>query len=201
MSERQAKLKRKTQEKEEIKKPKNGKKIAIDIAVVLVVAAVAGVGGYASWQTIKANRPTETASADTGETQTQTVATVAESKGTTAEELLAKCGLEDSGLTAESTAQELYAAFTVDGYAKFEDKTSEELKKEYGLEDVKDDELWSEASLKMKMSKVAEIEGKTFEEFAKENSLPAEITADTTYSEAMEIMQNAANTDETKEGE
>ncbi len=193
MSEKQAKLKRKATQTEEIKKEKNPKKVALTIAMVVIALAIAGTGGYASWQKIKASLPASTAT-DTADSQqtVSTVATIAEQNGITAEELLKKCGMEDSGLTADSSAEEFSAKLTVAGYAGMEDKTADELKKEYGLEGESDDELWSDAMMKVKMSKIAEQSGSSFEDFAKNNSLPAEITADTTYGDAMTIMQNAA---------
>lgn len=197
MSEKQAKLKRKATQTEEIKKEKNPKKVALTIAMVVIALAIAGTGGYASWQKIKASLPASTATdAADSQQKVSTVSTIAEQNGITAEELLKKCGMEDSGLTADSSAEEFSAKLTVAGYAGMEDKTADELKKEYGLESESDDELWSDAMMKVKMSKIAEQSGSSFEDFAKNNSLPAEITADTTYGDAMTIMQNAAaNTD------
>lgn len=193
MSEKQAKLKRKATQTEEIKKEKNPKKVALTIAMVVVALAIAGTGGYASWQKIKASLPASTATDAADSQQTvSTVSTIAEQNGITAEELLKKCGMEDSGLTADSSAEEFSAKLTVAGYAGMEDKTADELKKEYGLESESDDELWSDAMMKVKMSKIAEQSGSSFEDFAANNSLPAEITADTTYGDAMTIMQNAA---------
>ena len=203
MSEKQAKLKRKAAQPEEIKKEKNPKKVIATIAMIVIAAAIAGTGGYASWQKIKDSLPassaTDTAAADT---QTAaTVATIAEQNGMTAEELLKKCGMEDSGLTAESSADEFSQKLTVAGYAGMEDKSADELKKEYGLENEPDDELWSEAMMKVKMSKIAEQNSSSFEDFAKNNGLPEGITADTTYGEAMTIMQNAQNADNSGDAE
>ena len=202
MSEKQAKLKRKSAQTEEIKKEKNPKKVIAAIAMIVIAAAIAGTGGYASWQKIKDSLPASTASDTAADTQTAaTVATIAEQNGTTAEELLKKCGMEDSGLTADSSAEEFSQKLTVAGYAGMEDKSADDLKKEYGLESESDDELWSEAMMKVKMSKIAEQNGSSFEDFAKNNSLPEEITADTTYGDAITIMQNSQNTDNSGDAE
>lgn len=202
MSEKQAKLKRKQTQTEEIKKEKNPKKIALTIAMIVIAAAIAGTGGYASWQKIKDSLPASTATDTAADAQAPaTVATIAEQNGTTAEELLKKCGMEDSGLTAESSAEEFTQKLTIAGYAGMEDKSADDLKKEYGLEKEPDDELWSDAMMKVKMSKIAEQNGSSFEDFAKNNGLPAEITADTTYGDAMTIMQNTQNTDNSGDAE
>lgn len=192
MSEKQAKLKRKSAETTEIKKKKNPKNVIATVAAVLVVAAIAGVGGYASWQEIKANRPASTDTTDVSDTaQTQTVADLAESEGMSVDELLEKGKLTDSGLTADSDAQEFNALLTVEGFAAMQDMTADEIRAQYGLEGEKDDTLWSEASMNIKMSKIAEDNGMGFDEFKENSGIPEEITADMTYGEAMEIIQNS----------
>lgn len=195
MSERQAKLNRKTKsEKAEIKK--SPKKTLETAVCVVVIAAVAGLGVYASWDKVKAGIASNTSSQqtqtadNTSSQQTQTVADIASGKETTADELLKKCGLESSGLTGESDASEFYAKLTIDGFAKFDDKTSDELKKEYGIESLSDDTLWQDAQMKVPMSKIAEQNGQSFEDFAKQNNLPSEITEATTYEDAIKALQN-----------
>lgn len=191
MSERQAKLNRKTETKKET--VKNPKKTLETAVCVVIIAAVAGLGVYASWDKIKPAAGTENAQITDAAQQTQTVADIAETEGKTVEELLAECGLDSSGLTAESDATEFYAKLTIDGFAKSENKTAAELKKEYGIESLPDDTLWQEAQMKVPMSKIAEQNGKTFAEFAEESGLPAEITESTTYEDAIKILQNQQN--------
>lgn len=192
MSERQAKLNRKTktEQKETVKNPK---KTLETVVCVVIIAAVAGLGVYASWDKIKPAVGTETTQTTDSEQQTQTVADIAESEGITAEELLEKCGLADSGLTGESDATEFYAKLTVEGFAKSEGKTAAELKAEYGIESVSDDTLWQEAQMKVPMSKIAEQNGQSFADFAEASGLPEEITESTTYEEAIKILQNQQN--------
>lgn len=188
MSERQAKKMRKEQQPTEVKKPRNTSRIVTNLVIVLVVLAVAGLGVFASWDIIKAALP------QGGEQQTvQTIASIAEVEGLTAEELLAKCDLADAGLTADSPADDMFALLTVEKFAKYEDMTADELKADYGLpEDTANDALWQEAQMKMPMSKVAEKQyGISFDEFKTQNGLPEEITAEMTQEQALIVMQSA----------
>ncbi len=199
MSERRAKRNRKEAATEVKKKSGAPSKAIANIVVSVVIAAVAAVGIYASYNKIKSEAPVSTAAAGQ---QTQTVADLAEEKGIPAEELLKKCGMTDAGLTAESDANDMYAQFTIDSFAKYEDKTADELKAEYGIESLDNGTNWQEAQMSAKMGKIAEMSGMSFEEFAEQNGLPAEITKDTTYQGALEIMQAQAQTaDDTSETE
>lgn len=187
MSESRAKRERKAQQNQvKVAPKKNPMEIIISVVAVLLVVAVAGLGGYAVKDDIMALLP------EKPQPQIETIADYAESVETTTEELLAKCGMEDLGLTAESDINELYEKFTIDSYAKFTDTDAATLKAIYGIEDLADDTLWNEAQMKMPMYKVAEQAGLAFDEFAQQNQLPAEITKDTTYEEALKIMEEQA---------
>lgn len=197
MSEKHAKRERKdlAATKPVVEKKNTGAMLS-NIVVILVVAAVAGLGIFATWDKIvTVFTPSET---QTG--QVQTIADVAESEGMTAEELLEKCGMTELGLTGESTADELYSSFTIESYAKYEDKTPEELKAENGIEDLPNDTNWVDASMKIPMSVMAEQSGMSFDEFAAQNGLPEEVTADMTYEDAMTVMQEHSAEHEAEEG-
>ncbi len=177
MSERQAKLNRKSAPAPE-KQKRDKFSIITTVAAVILAAGVAGLGGYAVWDKIGPEPPVVT-----------TVADVAADYGITAEELIEKVGIE--GLTPESESSELSDKLTVEGYANLENKDINELKAEYGIEDLPNDMLWQEASNKMPMGKFAEQNGMSFEEFASQNGLPEGITAETTMEDAMKIMQES----------
>ena len=185
MSESRAKRERKEQPKDTIKAaPKKSKaEIILSIVAVILVVAVAGLGGYAVKDDIKALLP------EKPQPQIETIGDYAESVDTTVEELLAKCGMEDLGLTEKSDMDEMYEKFTIDSYAKFSDTDVEALKAIYGIQDLPNDTSWQDAQMKMPMFKMAEQAGMTFEDFAAQNQLPEEITKDTTYEEAMKIME------------
>lgn len=184
MSESKAKKQRKEQAPQVAPKKKDKSGIIFNIVVILVIAAVVGVGGWACYEKIKANMPVEE------EVQVQTVANVAQEEELSVEEFLAKLGLEDAGLTAESTAEELMAKMTIENFAKFEDTEVEEFKTMYGLESLANDTLWTEAQMQITMEKMAVNQyDMSFEDFAAQNQLPPEITGDMTQEEAIAIMQ------------
>ena len=186
MSESKAKKQRKEQVPQEEPKKKDKSGIIFNIVVILVVAAITVAGGWAAYDKIKANMPV------VEEPQVQTVATVAQEEELSVEDFLAKIGLQDAGLTAESTADELLAKMTLESFAKFEDTAIDEFKKMYGIESVPNDMPWTEAQMEIPMAKIAENQYKmSFEEFATQNQLPAEITADMTQREALDIMQQS----------
>ncbi len=164
------------------KKDKSG--IIFNIVVILVIVAVTAVGGWAAYDKIKANMPV------VEEEQVMTVAQVAQEEEMSVEDFLAKVGLADSGLTAESTADELLSKMTIENFAKFEDTEVEEFKAMYGIEALANDTPWNEAQMEIPMAKMAENQyDMSFEDFAAQNQLPPEITGDMTQEEALAIMQ------------
>ena len=196
MSESRAKKERKTQVQEQVvAKKKDPSGIIVNIIIVLVVIAVAGCGIWAAYDKISANIAADTEAADTQ--NVQTVATMALEEGLSVEELLAKCGLEDSGITGESLSTELLEIMTIENFAKFEDTDVEEFKKQFGIEALANDTLWSEAQNSVPMGKIAENEyGMSFEEFAAQAGLPEGITAEMTQGEAVEFIQSIQTTEE-----
>lgn len=190
MSEKRAKRERKESAQNAVKKTKDKKKLAFDAAVALIVVVVLGMGVWACRDKINFAPADDSAvTSEQEETSVTTVAQLAEGEEMTAEEFLEKCGMSDSGLTGESTQDEFYEKLTVANYASYVGKTAEELKAEYGIEDVSDDELWQDAQMQTPMSKVAENYGMSFEEFAEQNAFPDSITADMTQGQALAIIQ------------
>lgn len=193
MSESRAKRERKENASQVVPVKKNNSDKVINLVLALVIVVVAAIGGYAAYGKIKKERELNAAAQQAmqdAQNQVATVADIAAEKGITVEELLAKTGLEASGLTAESTETDLFGVMTLEGYAKFMDEDVAELKKKFGIEKLDNGMLWQEAQLQITMAKVAEVEYEiSFEEFAMQQGLPAEITGETTFGEALEIMQ------------
>ena len=161
---------------------KNKGNVLFIIITVVVIAAIVIAGGFAIYGKIKAEQPVE---------QVQTVADVALEEGLSAEEFLAKIGMDGGEFTGESSANDLLAKMTLENFAKFEDKDVEDFKKEYGIEHLENDMLWNEASMNIKMDKIAELQYEmSFEEFAAQNGFPAEITGDMTQAEAIGVLQS-----------
>lgn len=196
MSEKRAKRERKESAQNAVKRTRDKKKLAFDAAVALIVVVVLGLGVWACRDKIGFVPSNNTATEQQTETSVATVAQLAESEEMSVEDFLAKCGMSESGLTGESTQEEFYGKLTVANYASYVGKTAEELKAEYGIEDVSDDELWQDAQMQTPMSKVAENYGMSFEEFAEQNGLPESITADMTQGQAIALMQATQATTE-----
>ncbi len=195
MSEKQAKRMRREMAENKPEIPAAPRKIWSKLIAVVVIIAVAGLGVYATYDKIATLLP------QAEQPVVETIADVAESEGITVEELLTKCGMTELGFTAETSAEELYNAFTIESYAKFEDKTTEEVKKDFKIEQLADDTLWQEAMMKVPMGIVAEQLGTTFEEYVEMNGFPEEITEDMPYEEALALWQEklAAEAPETNE--
>ena len=184
MSESKSKKLRQEQAPQVAPKKKDKSGLIFNIVVTLVIVVVVALGGWACYDTIKANMPV------VEEEQVMTVAQVAQEEEMSVEDFLAKVGLADSGLTEESTADELLAKMTIENFAKFEDTEVEEFKAMYGIESLANDTPWNDAQMQIPMSKMAENQyGMSFEEFATQNQLPPEITGDMTQEEAVAIMQ------------
>ena len=208
MGERNAK-KNKKENQAPVMAPKKstGEKVFI-IVIVVIGLVIAGLGGYAIFEKIKKDKADQQAFEQLQQQlqqqaeQQETVETIASGEGLSVEEYLKKIGLEDSGLTGKSTAQELWSKLTIENYALMKDLDVNEFKAMYGIEKLENTMLWSEAELKVPMGKVAEVEyGITFEQFATENSLPEAITAETTFEEALAIMEAQAAADAETEAE
>jgi len=193
MSERSAK-KNKKEMVSPVFKPRKSTAEKVMIAVFVVIfLAVIGLGGWAVADKIIKEKAAETPV--TEEQQTVTVGQIALEEGLSVEEFLKKVGLESSGLTEESTSEELFEVMTVTGFAAFENMEVGEFKKKYKIEDVSDDTPWTTARGKVTMGTLAEIEGISFEEFAQGMGFPPEVTAETTQDEFQKIIEElyAAN--------
>ena len=191
MSESRAKKERKAQEPVVKNKKKNSGNTVFNLILVLIILVVVGVGGYASYVKIQENIANAPQQAEqTEQTQPTTVAQIAEQQGITVDELIKKVGYEDKGLTGESSTDEFFQVMTIENFARYNDLEVAELKSMYGIENLENDMLWTEAQMNIKMKYVAETEyGISFEEFAMQNQLPAEITADMTQGDALKIME------------
>lgn len=177
MSERQARLNRKS--KPEQPPEKKGSVLA-NIIITVVILAFLGLGGYATKDKIKALLPEKPE-------KVPTVSDMAKERDMSVEEFLAEYGLSDK-ITKDSTEQDLLGEFTVANYAKYQDKTTEDLLGEYGIEGASGEMLWQDAFNLIPMSKYAEMMGTTFEDLKTQSSLPDSVTETTTLAEVQKIM-------------
>ena len=195
MSEKQARIKRKSTPQEELPK-KKGSALFGWIAAVLIIAFL-GLAGYALKDNIKALIPEKPE-------KEATVSDLAKDRDMTADEFIEEFELSDSDITEKSTESEVVSKLTVKNYAKYTDKTVDELLTENGIEGATEDMLWQDAYLLTPMSKYAESMGMTFEDLKSQAGLPDEIKETTTLSDAQEIIaaqQEAAAAEEETEDE
>jgi len=201
MSERQARLQRKS-EPEKNKDQKKGSVLA-NIIITVIILAFLGLGGYALKDKIKALIPEKPE-------KEATVSDMAKERDMSVDEFITEFGLDAEQITKDSTEQDLMSQFTVANYAKYEDKSIDELLDEYGIEGIDENMLWQDAVQLMPMSKYAEMMGTTFDEMKAQSGLPEGVTESTTLKQAQEIMaaqepeqteEQPAQTEETETAE
>ncbi len=194
MSERQARIKRKSEPVKEEER-KSGSALMNWITAILIIAFL-GLGGYALKDNIKALLP------EKPEKET-TVSDLAKDRDMTVEEFIKEYGLSADEVTKETTESEMTSMLTVANYAKYNEKETDELLAEYGISGADSDMLWKDAYLLMPMSKYAETIGTTFDELKEQASFPDSITEKTTLGDAEKIMEEyqAQETEETADEE
>ena len=199
MSEKQARLKRKSEPQQEVKKQK--KSIWGNVIITVVIVVFLGLAGYALKDNIKSILPEKPE-------KEKTVSDLAKDKDMSVEDFIAEFGLENDEVTKDTTETDLMSKFTLANYAKYMGQTTEELKAMYGLEAIDENMLWQEATQYMPMAYYAQNMGLSFDELKEQAGLPDEITKETTLKEAEEIMaaqaeaeQSADDTAETEEAE
>ena len=186
MSERQAKKLRK-QEPEVVKAPVKKAKSPwwFTLIIVLVVAAVVGVGGYAVWQQYAETHPS---------TDPETVEDRAKTEGISVDEFLAKYGIdgieEVDGDTVLTNAQ---GYMTIAKYAEHMGVTPEQVKLDNRMpETVTDDMTINEGIGFVKMSDMAELQGTDIATLRETYGITEEeLPDDMLYKDAQEVL-NAA---------
>ena len=200
MSERQARKERKGVSEAQVqKKPVDKVMLSINIILTVVVVAVLGLGAYAVAPTFKAKieqRQAEKAAAqEQAQAQAEAQKTVADyiaEKGITFDDFKAEYGLtENQDVTEETPVEALSWQFSIENYAKYNEKTVEELKAENGLGDDVDNTItWNDATNLMTVATVAEkLSGMDFETFKTSMGLPEDITAESKWGDVVAIMQ------------
>lgn len=195
MSERQAKKVRKQAVAEPQKKKADKSKVIFNIIAVLVVLAFAGLAGYAISGVIKDAQSEVTssteASTEASNVDTSTLKGYAESMEMTYEEMAEKYGLDAAVFNADMATEEAANLFTIENFAKMNEKDTEAFISELGLPaDVQTNVANTELSTDVMMK----INGVpyTLEEL-KEYGLSADITAETKWADAQESVMTAAS--------
>lgn len=161
---------------------KGGTGWGFNAVIVIVIAAVLGLGIYAVASEYIKNHPQEE--------KTETVADFIKDKKLTLDEFKTEYGLEEAEISKDDAIETVSMDMTLENYAKYADSTLDDLKAEYKLgDDVSADMKWQEAIDFMPTGVVAEsFFGSDFDTFKSQMGLTDEITADTLWSETNTIM-------------
>ena len=140
MSERQARIKRKNEPQQEVKKKKGS--IAGNVIITIIVIAFLGLGLYAIKDKLPKPAPKPT-----------TVSKLAKGMDMSVEDFLKEYGLDgDETVTKDTLQEDFESKLTVANYAKYIGKTVAELASENGLaEDIDENALWTEAQAEYEM--------------------------------------------------
>lgn len=184
MSEKRAKKLRKEQPQEMARaKKKSGAGFNAILALIIVAALV--LGGYVIYNQYKINNPS---------TDPETVSDRAEAEGITAEELLAKYGIDAVEDVDADTEMAIASGYmTVEKYAEFEGTTVDEIKANYGFsDDVTNDMVMNDAQEYVPMSKAAEMMGVDYASLLQMYGLTeAELPQDMLFKDAKPILEAA----------
>jgi len=140
MSERQARIKRKNEPQQEVKKKKGS--IAGNVIITIIVIAFLGLGLYAIKDKLPKPAPKPT-----------TVSKLAKGMDMSVEDFLKEYGLDgDETVTADTLQEDFEGKLTVANYAKYIGKTVADLLSENGIVDGIDETmLWTDAKEQYEM--------------------------------------------------
>jgi len=170
------------------------------LVMTIIIAVVAAVGGYAMVKKVKGERDAQRAAIAEYERQMKlatTVEGILVEQGITIEEFLTEMGLEGSGVTKDTSIQDLEAMLTIEQRAKYEGEEVDAFKAKYDIKNLDNTMLWTEAFEQVKVSTLATLSNVTFEEYLMQNQLPSGITNNMTVAQAREVIaaqQAAAET-------
>lgn len=152
--------------------------------IVVIIAVVVGLGGYAVYGKISKNLQTKAIEENRSE---KTVSYLADQSGMSVDEYLAEYGLNDNkDVNGKTTESEMVNHMTLDNLAKYEGKDLATFLEENGLTDKADGNMiWSEAKDLVPLDVYF---GGQFEEAKKAYELDDSITGDMTWGETKDTI-------------
>jgi len=195
MSERQAKLRRKEQNQQEVKKPVNVMGIVFYVVSFLVIAAFVCLAGMYIGKKLGNKNPqpvAEQSMEETQEPQIQTLAELAEQKGQTFEEMAAAAGLDTTVYTPDMLLENAYEMFTIANASVIDyDLPYEEFAAQYKIDTaaIPAETLYKDATGLFTIETMTLLnEGTEYEVFAGNNGIDtAKIPATTPHQEAYDM--------------
>lgn len=187
MSERQAKRERKDKTAPAAKKQNSN--VLFNVIITVLVLAVIALGVWAVYPSLKDGN----SQVIEDSMEQQKLGVVAESMGTTAEEIIETYQLGEHGFNEDSNIIEVTSKMTVENYAKFEGVTVDELKAEFRYtDDVTPDMLMEEAQDYMPVENIVMGTNTDYATFISAYGLTVEdLPPETLYKDAFPILQAA----------
>lgn len=152
--------------------------------IVLIIAAVLGLGTYAVYGKISKNLETKAIEEDGAE---KTVSYMADQAGMTIDEFLDEYGLTDAGFDGKTTESDMVSKMTLENLAKYEGTELDAFIEENGLpaDKVDGNTIWEEAK---DLIPLDEYFGGQFEEVKAAYELDDSITGDMTWGETKDTI-------------
>lgn len=152
--------------------------------IVLIIAAVLGLGTYAVYGKISKNLETKAIEEDGAE---KTVSYMADQAGMTIDEFLDEYGLTDAGFDGKTTESDMVSKMTLENLAKYEGTELDTFIEENGLpaDKVDGNTIWEEAK---DLIPLDEYFGGQFEEVKAAYELDDSITGDMTWGETKDTI-------------
>lgn len=152
--------------------------------IVLIIAAVLGLGTYAVYGKISKNLETKAIEEDGAE---KTVSYMADQAGMTIDEFLDEYGLTDAGFDGKTTESDMVSKMKLENLAKYEGTELDAFIEENGLpaDKVDGNTIWEEAK---DLIPLDEYFGGQFEEVKAAYELDDSITGDMTWGETKDTI-------------
>lgn len=168
-------------------KSRSSTDVAINVVIAIVLVAVIGLAGYAIYD--KMSVKIQQKAIESGQ-QEATVGYLADSQGMTVEDYLMMYGL--SGLSKNTTEEEMTDQMTIDNYVAYTGMTIEDLQTQYRLSEAPSgDSIWGDLR---KTFTVRNVIGETEDElkqFKEIYGLDDSITLDTPWEEAQDKLEES----------
>ncbi|MBR5271237.1 MAG: hypothetical protein IKV64_03530 [Clostridia bacterium] len=167
---------------------KNGSKDSIlNIIIAIVMVAVIGVSIYAIYTT--ASTKIIKSRIESGETEPN-LSYMAESAGLSVDEFLNQYGLENAGLSKNSSQTEVTDKMTLTNFATYSGTTVEDILKQYYLEDkANGDTLYADFKAMWTVKSMVGGDEESFKQVKEYYGLDDSITMDTPWSEVEPVIE------------
>lgn len=168
----------------------------LNTIITVVMVVVIGISVYAIYSTVSTK--VISSQIESGQRES-TLEYMAKTEGVSVDEFIEKYGLQDAGLSKNSSQTDVIGKMTLTNYATFAKTTVEEILKQYYLEDKADgNTLYSDFEAMWTVKAMVQNDEESFKQLKEYYALDDSVTMDTLWSEVepvieakIEEMQNA----------